>query len=102
MFSLLKVGTPRYVIFAYGQSLKPADRSLVTSGPFFGMCTNYQITSEVVTRTVVRFENAPVPPVAFNPFNPTLNPVMPVVQGQTPQVSTPRAVIESYNVMPQE
>ncbi len=51
IMSLLRVGSPRYVIFAYGQSLKPADRSIVTSGPFFGMCTNYAITGEVATRT---------------------------------------------------
>lgn len=82
IMGLLKVGTPRYVIFAYGQSLKPADRSIVTSGPFFGMCTNYQITGETVTRTVVRFDNYPVP-------------------GQ-PNTAKPRAVVESFNVLPPE
>ncbi|HXD01578.1 MAG TPA: hypothetical protein VN048_19740, partial [Verrucomicrobiae bacterium] len=40
IMSLLRVGQPRYVIYAYGQSLKPADRSVVSSGPFFGTCTN--------------------------------------------------------------
>ncbi|MDB6067816.1 MAG: hypothetical protein JWR26_4024 [Pedosphaera sp.] len=95
VFSLLRVGTPRYVIFAYGQGLKPADHSIVTSGQFIGLCTNYAITSEVVTRTVVRFENAPQPVVPFNFVNPTHNPFMP---GQT-TVSTPRAVIEGFNVL---
>src|SRR5262249_56531396 len=37
---------PRFVIYSYGQSLKPAERSLVTSGAFFGLCTNYQVTAE--------------------------------------------------------
>ena len=80
ILSLLRVGTPRYVIYAYGQSLKPAEHSIVqTSGPFFGICTNYQITGEVVTRTVVRFENS------------------------TNQASLPnRAVIESFSVLPPE
>jgi hypothetical protein len=51
--------TPRYVIYSYGQALKPADRSILTSGPYRGMCTNYQITAEVATRAVVRVEGAP-------------------------------------------
>jgi len=42
-------------------------------GPFFGLCTNYQITAEVVTRAVVRVDGAP---------------------------SKPRTVIESFNVLP--
>ncbi len=73
ILSLLKVGEPRFVIYAYGQSLKPADRSILQTGPFTGMCTNYQITGETATRTVVRIEGAP---------------------------NNPRAVIESFNVLP--
>ena len=75
ILSLLRVGTPRYVIFAYGQSLKPADHSIVQSGPFFGMCTNYQITGEMATRTVIRFDNFP------------------------PQAGGTHAVVESFNVL---
>ena len=42
---------------AYGQSLQPAPNSIVTAGgPFFGLCTNYTITAEQVTRTVVEIE----------------------------------------------
>jgi hypothetical protein len=81
IMSLLRVGSPRYVVFAYGQSLKPADRSIVTSGSFFGMCTNYQITGEVAARAVVRFDNFPVP------------------GGNGTQ---PRAVVESFNILPPE
>jgi hypothetical protein len=56
ILSLLKVGDPRYVIYAYGQSLRPADNSILTSGPFVGMCTNYQVTGEFVTRSVFQIE----------------------------------------------
>jgi hypothetical protein len=56
ILSLLKVGDPRYVVYAYGQSLRPADNSILTSGPFMGMCTNYQVTGEFVTRTVFQIE----------------------------------------------
>ena len=85
ILSLLRIGTPRYVIYAYGQSLKPADRSIVTSsGPYFGMCTNYQITGEVVTRTVVRFE-----------------PTTPGVTGFLP-AGPMRPVVESFTVLPPE
>ena len=73
ILSLVRVGEPRFVIYSYGQALHPADRSVLTSGPFFGMCTNYQVTAEVVTRAVVRIEGAP---------------------------NNPHAVIESYNVLP--
>jgi hypothetical protein len=81
VLSLLKVGEPRYVIYSYGQSLKPADRSIVQkSGAYFGMCTNYQITGEVATRTVLRIDSSPVPGVATLP--------------------RPKVVVESFNVLP--
>jgi hypothetical protein len=65
---------PRFVIYAYGQALKPAPKSIYTvSGPFFGLCTNYQITAEVAIRAVVRVDGAP---------------------------SKPRTVIESFNILP--
>ncbi len=88
ILSLLRVGTPRYVIYAYGQSLKPADRSIYQgSGPYFGMCTNYQITGEVVTRTVVRFEPANSAVVSYPPLSP---------------VGAMRPVVESFTVLPPE
>jgi hypothetical protein len=88
------------VIYAYGQSLKPANNSVVPGGQFYGTCTNYQITGEVATRTVVRFDQNPAfqnPNFPNNPLNPTLNPVMP---GTAPQFIHPRAVIESFTVLP--
>jgi len=57
ILSLLKVGDARYVVYAFGQSLKPADKSIVTSAgnpQYFGMCTNYQITGEVYTRVLMK------------------------------------------------
>jgi hypothetical protein len=64
---------PRFAIYAYGQALAPARASRYTqAGPLFNLCTNYQITAEFATRTVVRIEGAP---------------------------GAPRAVIESFNVL---
>src|SRR6185437_14136239 len=68
---------PRFVIYSYGQALKPAVHSLyqgpIGNGAYFGMCTNYQITAEVATRAVVRVEGAP---------------------------GKPRTVIENFTVLP--
>ena len=47
------------MVYAFGQALKPADRSLVTSGQFARLCTNYQIMAEAATRAVLRVEGAP-------------------------------------------
>jgi len=49
----------RFVVYAYGQALKPAENSILLSGPFRGLCTNYQITAEVAARAVVRIEGSP-------------------------------------------
>jgi hypothetical protein len=91
IMSLLKLGEARYVIYGYGQSLKPADRSVVQSGgPFFGMVTNYQITGEAAVRAVVRIDNAPQPPTYPGTYYAT-----------PPAVVQPaRVVIESFNVIP--
>jgi hypothetical protein len=62
ILSLVRVGSPRYVIFAYGQALKPADHSVYQGSGFFGLVTNYAIASESVTRTVVDFANQVAPP----------------------------------------
>jgi hypothetical protein len=75
--------TPRMVIYSFGQTLRPATRSRVTSGPFFGLVTNYQITAEVATRTVVRFDG--VPHYQF---------------GAAPVITNLHPVIESFNILP--
>lgn len=62
IMSLLTLNeTPRFVIYSYGQTLHPADHSLVTGGTFNGLCTNYQITAESATRAVVRVEGTADP-----------------------------------------
>ena len=61
MMSLLRCPTgPRYVIYCYGQTLKPAQNGLVTSSSTlpsglnpFGMVTNYQVVAESAVRAVV-------------------------------------------------
>ena len=59
--SLLRAGTenggPRYVIYSYGQTLKPAPNGIVTSGTDFGMVTNYQVVAEMATRAVVQLHS---------------------------------------------
>lgn len=78
---------PRFVIYAYGQTLKPADRSLVASGPYMGVCTNYQIMAEAATRTVVRIEGTPN-------YRRTV--------GTQDRLNNLRAVVESFNILPPE
>jgi hypothetical protein len=84
MMSLVTVsGTPqsppRYVVYCYGQTLKPAPDGMVTSGQFFGLCTNYQVTAESASRAIIRIENTPTP------ANPN---------------ATPHIVVEQYNPLP--
>ena len=55
--------TPRYVVYCYGQTLRPAPNSVVTaSGQYFGLVTNYQITAESAARAVIRVDNAKTAP----------------------------------------
>ncbi|MGA3265427.1 MAG: hypothetical protein ABSE16_01240 [Verrucomicrobiota bacterium] len=58
VMGLVRVGTPRYVVYCYGQALKPADNSLVTSTAYFGMCTNYEVVAESAQRVVLRVDGA--------------------------------------------
>jgi hypothetical protein len=73
VMSLLKVGEPRFVIYSFGQALKP--KSVIRSGPYSLLCTNYQVTGEFSTRAVARVEGT---------------------------MASPRIVIESYNILPTE
>lgn len=72
--SLLRVGQPRFVVWAWGQALRPT--GVVLGGQYNQMPTNYAITGESLTRTVCRVER-------------TTN-------------NVPRIVIESFNVIPGE
>jgi hypothetical protein len=53
ILSLLHEDVPSIVVYAFGQSLSPAPNSRILGG----LCTNYVITSEVATKTVVRFQD---------------------------------------------
>jgi len=68
---------PRFVVYSFGQTLKPeSTRAIVKSGPFAGICTNYQIVAESVTRTVVRFEGLQPNRGVFPPAITNLHPII--------------------------
>ncbi|HUD46249.1 MAG TPA: hypothetical protein VMR33_05445 [Candidatus Baltobacteraceae bacterium] len=50
ILGLLKVGEPQFVIYAWGESLRP--KNLYLSSPNNNLCTNYEITGEFLSRTV--------------------------------------------------
>lgn len=84
IMGLLTVNGPaqspqRYVVYCYGQTLKPAANGIVASGNFFNLVTNYQVTAEFGSRALIRIDNAPTP------ANPT---------------ATPHVVVEQYNPLP--
>jgi hypothetical protein len=92
ILSLLKRGEPRFVVYSWGQSLKPARNgvledgtlrgpSILTAGDDKGLCINYQITGETATKAVIR--------VDFDRLN----------DGR-PDYRRPHAVVESFNVVP--
>lgn len=61
---------PRFVVYSYGQALKPAPQSIQTGGRFMGLVTNYQVTAETVTRAVVRVDGLPNQPrVSVESYN---------------------------------
>jgi hypothetical protein len=98
IMSLLTLNhSPRFVIYSYGQTLRPADRSLyMNSGPFFRMCTNYQVTAETATRAVVRVEGS------FDPGNRPLSQSDPTARGPDSfgRLFPPHIVVEQFNVLP--
>jgi hypothetical protein len=51
---LLRVGQSRFVVYAYGQALKPE-----RINPGSGEVENYQVTAEFATRSVIRVEGNP-------------------------------------------
>ncbi len=93
-------GSPRYVIYCYGQTLKPAPESIYTGGgPFFGMVTNYQIVSEIATRAVVRFGSSLTNVITANTFLGT-NGFYVINWVSVPVVTNNNAVIENFNILP--
>jgi hypothetical protein len=97
VMSLLRVsGSPRYVIYSYGQTLKPAPNSIYTGGgQFFGMVTNYQVVSEIATRAVVRFGSTVTNVVTYATDYLTYTNWF-----SMPMVTNNNAVIESFNILP--
>jgi hypothetical protein len=80
VLGLLKSDDPFFVVYSYGQALRPADRSLVLrQGAYFNLCTNYQVTSEVLTKATFRIDRR----LALDGTNVLYN-----------------AVIDSFNVLP--
>jgi hypothetical protein len=73
VLGLLKVGYPQFVIYGFGQSLKPKD--LYFGANNFNLCTNYQITGEYVIRMVCHVVGAP-------------------------DASTAKIQVDSYNILP--
>jgi hypothetical protein len=55
---LLRLGAPRFVVYCYGQALRPAPNGLVLGGAFSQLVTNYQVVAESATRVILRVDNA--------------------------------------------
>jgi hypothetical protein len=82
---------PRMVIYAYGQSLRPAERGVnVAPGTYSLMVTNYQVTGESAARAVVRIEGLPEPGLLPRPL-----------PAGAPPVVTPRVFMESFKLLPE-
>ena len=100
VMSLLRCSSsPRYVIYCYGQALKPAPDSVYTgsqnNGAYFGMITNYQIVSEIATRAVVRFNTAVTDVITNSTDYATYTNWY-----SMPVITNNNAVIESFNILP--
>lgn len=73
---LLKVGYPQFVIYSWGQALRPRNVDLGAAQSMDqGLCTNYEITGEYETRTVCH------------------------VVGD-PAAQNPKFVVDSFNIVP--
>ena len=102
VMSLLRVsGTPqspmRYVVYSYGQALKPAPNGIYTGSQTlangqsaFGMVTNYQVVAESDARTVVTFGSVETNLVTTNALGNWIS--VPAVTNNT--------VIEQFGILP--
>ncbi len=104
--SLLRVsGTPespmRYVIYCYGQTLKPAPNGIYSGGgPYFGMITNYQVVSEIATRAVVRFNSTLTNAIGTNTVYNIDTGLLTTNWTGIPAMTNNSAVIENFNLLP--
>jgi hypothetical protein len=78
ILSLIKPGEARFDVYIFGQSLKPAPQSIVPSGNYRGLCLNYEVTGEMAAKAVMRVD----------------------LDYQANRPPRPRAVVESYNILP--
>jgi hypothetical protein len=100
LMSLLQVSdSPRYVIYSYGQALKPAPNGISTASislangqSAFGMVTNYQVVAEAATRAVVRFNGTRTDTLS----NDVVNNIWIVA----PSITNNNAVVEEFNSLP--
>ncbi|MFZ0827033.1 MAG: hypothetical protein WAO02_06395 [Verrucomicrobiia bacterium] len=94
--SLLRCAdSPRYVIYCYGQTLKPAPDGIYNGGgAFFGMITNYQVVSEIATRAVVRFGSTMTNILVTDPT------ALQQIWTNSVVMTNNNAVIESFNLLP--
>jgi hypothetical protein len=68
IMGLLKVGEPQFVIYAWGESLRPKNIYLGT--PNTGLCTNYEITGEYLSRMVCHVVHTNlVPKIVVDSYN---------------------------------
>jgi hypothetical protein len=74
MMGLVRPTEQRYVLYCWGQSLRPAPNGTVLGGTYSQLVTNYQVVAESAVRAVIRVDGA--------------------------NTSQPHAVVESYNVLP--
>jgi hypothetical protein len=59
ILSLLRGDEPRFVVYAFGQTLREAPGSVyLGAGPYNQLCTNYQVRAEFATRTVLRLDGS--------------------------------------------
>jgi hypothetical protein len=89
--------SPRYVIYCYGQALKPAPNGVyLASTPTingqspFGMFTNYQVVAETDTRAVVQY-NGTLTDVFTNSGNGWYS---------VPVLTNNNAVVQQFNILP--
>jgi hypothetical protein len=82
MMGLVRLDSqPRYVVYSFGQALKPAPGATVLSSQYYGLVTNYQVVAESATRAVV-----------------TVQPSV-VITNNVPQTNY-NLKVESFNVLP--
>ncbi len=88
IMGLLRGGsTPRYVIYCYGQALRPAQNGIALDLGHNGLVTNYAVVAESAARAVISVH----PQVTTN-FSPSLNALIPVTNYTT--------TVESYTQLP--